>query len=384
VGLLDPSTLILTTLLAGSGASLAPGPEDPASASDPAADGPPVVVLMLPSLDDDRDERAEATIRAHLQELELEIVVERYAGEGPDLRQLFTRSETILERNEGRGIIWVDLGGAGQSVTLHVLERGGAQIYGRRIETADIGEAVAIESLANVSAMAAAALAEGRAIRLEPEPEQEPPESEQEQEQEQEREQEPAPPIEVEGQVIPQPWPRARLRIGYRGQSLAAELPWLSAAELAFGWRPEAAAHLELGYEAAPPVHVDNPALGVRLGLFRVPLFLAGGYRFDLRRGWGLELAARVGVESMRRQTEAYGDALLPADASWRVSLTGGADLRASVELREDIRLWFGLGLVGVFIRSDYVIEGTDTVLLAPSPLRASASAGFDFDLLHR
>jgi hypothetical protein len=187
----------------------------------------------------------------------------------------------------------------------------------------------------------------------------------------------------IEAKLVPKLEPRARLRVGYRGQSFAPGLPWLSAVELALGWRPVPRAHLELGYEASTPIVVEAYSLGLQLQLFRAPISLLGGYRFDLRRGWGVELAGRFSVEPTRRQTVASGEGLTGADPSWRVLVTGGLDLRGTKAISDDLGLWLGLGLIGVFVRSEYVLADMDQPLLSPAPLRFAASFGVAFDLIH-
>ncbi|PRQ06147.1 hypothetical protein [Enhygromyxa salina] len=353
-------------------------------------DQPRSVVLMLPELEDDRDERAEVTIAAHLQDAEIDLLIRRYDPASFELGQLFTRSDALLDGTDARGILWV---GLGQDLTLYVLVRGESQLHGRRIDgSADgsdpddgLGDPVALESLANITATAAIAVAEGQPIVLhapEPGPSVDPerpdagssstpsaiPEAR----------------IEVTGVVIPKLVPRAPLRVGYRGQTYASGLPWLSAAELAVGWRPVARAHLELAYEASTPVTAEAASIGLQLQLFRVPVALAGGYRFELRRGWALELAGRLSVEPTRRRTIATGELLVATDPRWRAMAGAGLDLRSSVALRDDVRVWMGLGLIGMFVRSDYVVADIEQPLLHPSAVRVTAGLGVEFDLIHR
>ncbi|MCA9700605.1 MAG: hypothetical protein KC431_23970 [Myxococcales bacterium] len=367
------STLLLAAL-AWSGSGPAPEPEGAASP----------VVLMLPARADDRDERAEATILAQLEGSEIDLEIRRYDPKAFELGQVFARSDLLFEGSETRGVLWIDLG---EDPALYVIVRGDPQLHGRRIDADEVGEAVAIESLASISATAALALAEGRAIELAPaeapdleaEPEADPPETKVETESPA-----PAPSITVDGVVVPQLVAHGRVRLGYRGQSYAAGLPWLSAAEIALGWRPTPQSHLEIAYEAAAPVSVTAPSIGLELQLFRVPLALAGGHRFVLRRGWGLELAGRLGIEPTQRRTVVIGEALSAEPPRWRVMAGAGVDLRATADLRDDLRLWLGLGLVGMFVRSNYVLVDMNQVLLGPSPVRISVGAGVEFDLIHR
>ncbi|NVB40646.1 hypothetical protein G6O69_22600 [Pseudenhygromyxa sp. WMMC2535] len=382
-----PSLALSSRLVVGLGlgSSLWPGPalaQAPAPAENGEASAA-AVILMLPERDDDRDERAEATIAAHLQDAAFEVEIRRYDPEGFELRALFDESDELLGASAARGVLWVDLEDE-DALALYVIVRGDPQLHGRRIDAADVGEAVAIESLANVSATAALALAQGRAVVLEPAlaPEPEPPS-----EPELPPESPPRPAhthLLVDGVVVPRGHARVRARVGYLGQSYAPGLPWISSAVLAFGWRPVSAAHLELVYEAGPSISVTAPSVGLELQLFRLPFALAGGYRFDLPRGWGIELAGRVGVEPTRRRTVVIGEAIEGAAPSWRVQASAGVDARATLAVRDDLRLFMGLGLVAVFLRSAYVLEDVEEPLLSPSAVRGSASIGVDFDLVHR
>lgn len=352
----------------------------------PDVDGPeapptvvlPTVVLMVPWLaDDDRDERTEATIRAHLQDVGLRLITRRYDPAELDLRELFARSAEPVEAVDARGILWIDLQASDYS--LYVIARDGSQIHGRRIDAADLGDAVALEVLANVAGMAAVALAEGRAIRLAPDPETAEPETEPEPE----PEPDPGPlELHVEGTVVPVPGPRLRARVGYRGQTYATGAMWVSAAELALAWRPAPGAHLELSYDAHPRVVVDDPTFGLRLELLRVPFGLAGGYRFDVSDAWGVEVAARLGVEPTRRSTLATDPDLAATDPSWAIAATAGADLRVLRSVAPGVRLWLGLGLHAALVRSEYGLRDMEFPLVTQVPLRVSASGGVEFEFL--
>lgn len=374
----------------------------PAAAQAP-AQTPSPVVLMLPDLDDDRDERAEATIAAHLQDAGIELLVRRYEPTSFELGELGAHSDGQLDGTDGAGILWVDLG---RDFAVYVLVRGDSQIHGRRIDRRDLGDAVAFESLANVSATAAIAVAEGRPIvlqesaPLEPAP-REPEASEPTSEApapEGPAPEEPAPTervrlepqIEVEGVVIPKLEVRARLRVGYRGQSFASGLPWLSAAEIALGWRPVPQAHLELAYEASTPISVAAPNAGLELQLFRAPVSIIGGHRFELDRGYGLEIAGRLGLEPTRRQTIVVGELLEPgpgleaAPPRWRVMAAAGVDVRGTVAVRDDVRLWISLGVLGVFVRNDFIVADVHPPLLSPSAIRVTTGIGVDVDFIRR
>ena len=345
------------------------------------------VLLMLPDLPDDRDERAEAMIQAHTQDTPVELLVRRYDPASFEHGQLFVRSDELLGRTDAQGILWVDLG---DDLTLYVLVRGDPQLHGRRIDARDLDEAVALESLANVSASAAVAITYGEPVGLAPErvvaPEDET--SAEPTDDEEEREPEPEPPlvghVSVEGSVIPVSIPHLRARVGYRGQTYAAGLPWLSAVELSLAWLPVPRAHLGLHYEATTSASASAASIGLELQLLRVPLAVTGGYRFDLPRGWGLELGGRLLVEPTRRRTVVTGDLVTERPMSWRVMAGAGLDLRMTAAVREDLRIWLGLGMTGMFLRSDYVFADIDLPLLSPSAVRVTAGLGVEFDLVHR
>jgi hypothetical protein len=354
--------------------SLLLGP--PPGASDPAPR--PTVVLMIPERPGDHDERILATVAAHLHELDITLITERYAAD-LDLRNLVADSRAPIERSDARGILWVDAPERPSGdLALYVLERDSPQIYGRAI-AGDLGEAVAIETLANVAAMAATALGEGRAIRLdepapEPTPEPEPIATP-----------EPTPivgTITREGHVDPIQRPWLRLRAGYRGNSYAAALPWQSSVSFAIGVRPAERAHVEMIGDVAIPGVVSTPELDLELR--RYAIGLAGGYAWLLPRGWELELAGRIALEPTHRTAIARSSQLaaLPADLQWFASAELG--LAAGVRLAETVRLSFGAGLAAVLARRELVIDlqaGPQTVV-SPHPVRLTTWAGFDFDLV--
>lgn len=338
----------------------------------------PTVVLMVPERPGDHDERILATVAAHLHELDVTLVTER-CDPNLDLRGLIAASRSPIERSSARGVLWIDVPELPSGdLGLYVVERDGSQIYGRTI-AGDLGEAVAIETLANVAAMAATALSEGRAIRLDApttEPEPEPIDAP-----------EPEPIVGVitrEGAVEPVTRPWLRLRAGYRGNSYAAALPWQSSVTFAIGVRPTADAHVELVGDVAIPGEVATAELELRL--WRYAIGLAGGHAWPLRRGWDLELSGRVALEPTRRETIPRTPELTarPAELQWFASAELG--LAAGVSLADTVRLSLAAGLAAVLVRRDTVVtvpQGEQTVL-SPQPIRAIAWIGFDFDLVWR
>ncbi len=382
-----PSALLALALLSVPGWAWA-GPPTTSSSAQPSVD-PPAIVLMVPELASDLDERALATIGAHLRDLDLRLVTERYDPDELDFRELVTRSRDPLERSDARGILWIDLPrDASSPPALYVLERDREQLYGRQIPS-DLGEAVALETLANVAAMAAVALIEGRAIALDvplpseplpspepvPVPEPEPP---------------PRPTITREGRVVPVLRPWLRLRAGYRGNSFATNAPWQSSVTLAAGVRPHPRAHVELIYDVAPQTTLRHPDLVFVLQRF--PFALAGGWSLPLRRGWDIELSGRLSVEPTRRISIESSDETRVELSGARVRWFSTAELSvaAGARLTESVRLSAGVGVAAMLTRADYAVElvtdqGTSTRrILAPHPVRALAWAGFDFDLVWR
>jgi len=341
----------------------------------------PTVVLMVPEQPGDHDERILATVAAHLHELDVTLVVER-CDPNLDLRGLVPASRSPIERSSARGVLWIDVPERPSGdLALYVVERDSSQIYGRTI-AGDLGEAVAIETLANVAAMAATALSEGRAIHLDvssepapaPEPEPQPIMA-------------PEPIVGVitrEGSVEPVTRPWLRLRAGYRGNSYATALPWQSSVTFAIGVRPVARAHVELVGDVAIPGEVATAEL--ELDVRRYAIGLAGGHAWPLSRGWDLELSGRVALEPTRRETIPRTPALTagPADLQWFASAE--LVLAAGVRLADTTRLSLGVGAAAVLVRRDVVVslpQGEQTVL-SPQPIRAIAWIGLDFDLVWR
>lgn len=356
----------------------------PASPSEQAA----TVVLMVPNHPGEHDEHILATVAAHLHEFEITVVVERH-DPNLDVRTLIPASREPIERSDARGILWIDVPAqAGGDLGLYVVERDGQQIYGWTV-AGTAGDAVAIETLANVAAMAAVALSEGRAIQLDVTPTRPEPEPQLE----------PTPIVEPEpvtgiitreGQVeiVTRPW--LRLRAGYRGNNFAQTVPWQSSVTLAIGVRPAPRAHVELITDIAIPSAVTLPEL--RIVLQRYPFAVAGGYQWPLPRGWDLEPAGRVTLEPTVRHAVAIGtDATvtpLPSSLHWFASAE--LSVTAGVRLAETVRLSMGLGLAVVLARREYVVgladamSSTQQVVISPHPIRGLIWTGFDFDLIWR
>jgi hypothetical protein len=346
----------------------------------------PTVVLTVPEQKGDHDEQVLATVSAHLRELDITLVIERHDS-GLDLRGLISASREPIERHDARGILWIDIPDAqGGDLAIYVVERAGQQIFGRSI-AGQAGDAVAIETLANVAAMAAVALGEGRAIQLDVPP---PPVEEPEPVEEPVVEPEPEPVVGTitrEGHVEPVLRPRLRLRTGYRGNSYAASVPWQSSVTFAIGVRPTERSHVELVGDVAIPSSVALPDL--RVVLNRYPFGVAGGHRWSLPRGWDVELSGRVTLEPTRRRTIATssdaGVTTSPRSLHW--SATAELAVGFGVRLAETVRLSFGVGLAAVLVRRDHVITsttGAEQVVISPHPARALIWAGFDFDLVWR
>jgi hypothetical protein len=349
----------------------------------------PTIVLMVPNHPGDHDEHILATVSAHLRELDITLVVERHDA-GLDLRALISASREPIERSDARGILWIDVPDQkGGDLALYVVEREGRQIYGRSV-AGNVGDAVAIETLANVAAMAAVALGEGRAIQLDVPP---PAVESLEPVEAPIVEPEPEPvtgTITREGHVelVRRPW--LRLRAGYRGNSFAAAIPWQSSVTFAIGVRPAPRAHVELIADVAIPSSVVVPDL--RLVLDRYPFAIAGGYQWPLSRGWDLELSGRATLEPTRRRTiETISTTRVSASpASLHWSASAELALAAGVRLAETVRLSFGVGLAAVLVRRDHVITpadptiGTEQVVISPHPIRVLVWTGFDFDLVWR
>ena len=342
----------------------------------------PAVVLMVPERPGDHDERILATVAAHLHELDVTLVVERYPGT-LELRNLVVDSQAPVERSDARGVLWIDVPERSSGdLALYVVERDRLQIYGRTI-AGDGGEAVAIETLANVAAMAATALSEGRAIQLDT------PASEPIAEPEPDPITEPEPVAIVgvitrEGHVEPRTRSWLRLRAGYRGNSYAKALAWQSSVSFAIGVHPTERAHVEVVGDVGIPSVITTPEL--ELELRRHALGLAGGHAWPLPRGWVLEVAGRFALEPTRRDAIARTSelAVRASGVQWFASAEVG--VTAGVRLAETVRLSLGAGLAFAVVRRDLVVdvaEGQRTVL-SPHPVRMVTWVGVDFDLVWR
>ncbi len=362
----------------------------PASPSAP----DPTIVLMVPNHPGEHDELILATVSAHLHEFEVTVVVERHEP-SLDLRTLIPASHAAIDRSDARGILWIDVPARpGGDLGLYVVERDGQQIYGWTVG-GGTPDALAIETLANVAAMAAVALSEGRAIQLDPGP----PRAVPGVDGEPESTLEPEPAVEAElptgmitregeVEIVTRPW--LRLRAGYRGNNFATTVPWQSSVTFAVGVHPTARSHVELIADVAIPSAVTLPEL--RIVLQRYPFAIAGGYQWPLRRGWDIEPSGRVTLEPTVRHAAASGSgtSVTTSPSSLRWFVSAEIDLAAGVRLAETVRLSVGLGLAVVLARQDYVIglsdamSSTQQVVISPHPVRMLLFTGFDFDLVWR
>ncbi|WP_437723158.1 hypothetical protein [Sorangium sp. So ce861] len=280
----------------------------------PRAARAPVLVLAAFPGAGGIDERAIALVGAHVRPLGVRLQVVRPGAPKPALRALLPDGRALADAWDARGVLWIDAGSRGE-LALYVVERGGDQVYGRRIPVLPGQTATALESLANIAGAVAEELREGRVAGLTkvdvaagapaaaalPEPVAAPA---------------PAAPPAPEAPPDAAPSPRApeaargthagaprlpslAVQVGYAGANFSGEAPWQSAAALRASWAPVDQVVIGLGYDLVPTVTLGDERLA--FDLVRHPVVATGQLRLRLPLGFDLQLGGRASVDVVER-----------------------------------------------------------------------------------
>ena len=224
----------------------------PAAAGPRAARGPVLVLAAFPGAGS-IDQRAIALVAARIRPLGVRLQVIRPGAPRSTLQTLLPDARALADAWDARGVLWIDAGSSGE-LALYVIERGGDQVYGRRIPVPPGQTATALESLASIAGAVAEELREGRVAGLTevevgvaaaaatpaapPEPAAAPA---------------PAAPLAAPADAAPRPrapaveqgappeaprLPALAVQVGYTGASFSGEAPWQSAAALRASWAP--------------------------------------------------------------------------------------------------------------------------------------------------
>ncbi|WP_437576198.1 hypothetical protein [Sorangium sp. So ce887] len=286
----------------------------PAAAAEPRAGRGPVLVLAAFPGAGSIDQRAIALVAARIRPLGVRLQVIRPGAPRSTLQTLLPDARALADAWDARGVLWIDAGSSGE-LALYVVERGGDQVYGRRIPVPPGQTATALESLASIAGAVAEELREGRIAGLTevevgvaaaaatpaapPEPAAAPA---------------PAAPLAAPADTAPRPQaPAARpgappeaprlpalaVQVGYTGASFSGEAPWQSAAALRASWAPVDQAVIGLGYDLIPPATLGDERAAFEL--VRHPVIATGQLRLRLPLGFDLQLGARASVDVVER-----------------------------------------------------------------------------------
>ncbi|WP_437482101.1 hypothetical protein WME75_40160 [Sorangium sp. So ce1014] len=285
----------------------------PAAAEPRAARGPVLVLAAFPGAGS-IDQRAIALVAARIRPLGVRLQVMRPGAPRSTRQTLLPDARALADAWDARGVLWIDAGSSGE-LALYVIERGGDQVYGRRIPVPPGQTATALESLASIAGAVAEELREGRVAGLTevdvgvaaaaatpaapPEPAAAPA---------------PAAPLAAPADAAPRPrapageqgappeaprLPALAVQVGYTGASFSGEAPWQSAAALRASWAPVDQAVFGLGYDLIPPATLGDERAAFEL--VRHPVIATGQLRLRLPLGFDLQLGARASVDVVER-----------------------------------------------------------------------------------
>ncbi len=363
------------------------------------------VALVIPEHAGELDERARATVGAHLQSQRARVVIERPARVDGGV---FEASLRYASEHGAAFVLWVALeepgpdadANDGGAFLLYVLEPGAQGLLGRRVAISRDASSAALENLANVASVVTASLLEGDVVGLVPAETLTPAQEEQP---EVEGPAAPAPP-----EVAPEPAPpetrqpsaperpvpkddsegdddapmRMGLSLGYTGNIFASGIGWQNAAALSLAWLPARGAFVSLGYDLVLPNSVDAPPASFVLR--RHPVVLAGGYRFVITRGLDIELGARVTVDPIVRVSADDQVAPVAERRAVYVFSSVAPTVGVGYQFVPEVRLGLFVGVDAVLRRTQYSVQLPDrrAIVVNPYPIRVIAGARLDFSFL--
>lgn len=322
----------------------------------------PYFVLVLPT---ESDENLELAVRAHLTDVEAQLVVER-ADLSIQFREHLVRAGELASSNDAIGVIWVDLDPTNGDILLYLFDRQGTRTMVRRLESGPEAAAARVEEMALATRSMVTAVVEGGTIDVRPPPPPEPVEVPVEEP----LEVEPVPRPERDIDEEPGP-PFIEVALGYAGQLIHESVSWQNGVRTSAAWLSQSGRFtVGLAYVFWVPTGFDFEIAQLRLtrhsweifGSFSVPLrVLRVGGEFAL---FG-ELSRRV------TSTSAQYQGFQPADPENHLVM--GLSLRIRVHVQ--IWRWLGLGaLVGVdglLRRVRYTIDTpANQVILDPLLIR--------------
>ncbi|WP_437936692.1 hypothetical protein [Sorangium sp. So ce341] len=291
--------------------------EPPSAAREPpsAARAPVLVLAAFPGAGR-IDERAIDLVAAHVRPLGVRLQVVRAGAPRRALHTLLPDARALADAWDARGVLWIDAG-SNDELALYAVERGGDQVYGRRIPVPPGQTTAALESLANIAGAVAEELREGRIAGLAEvdvaataAPSAAPPEPAAAPAPAAPPAASPAaaadaapgpPPPRVERGARPEAprLPTLAVQVGYAGANFSGEVPWQSAAALRASWAPVDRAVLGLGYDLVPAATLGDDRSPFEL--VRHPVSATGQLRLRLPLGFDLQLGARASVDVVER-----------------------------------------------------------------------------------
>lgn len=318
----------------------------PAAADKPRASGAPLLVLTASPGADGISKRIIDLAAAHIRPLGVRLQIVRHDAPRLALQRFLPDARALAETWDARGVLWIDARSSGE-LALYVVERGGDQVYGRRIPVLPGQTATAIESLANIAGAVAGELREGHVAGLAevdvaatesahvtpPVPVASapsaaastaaaassaassaasapsaaalataastaaasapatPPAAP--------ADEAPSPRATAAPPSAPSRLPTVALLVGYSGASFGGAAPWQNAAAIRASWAPVDHAVIGLGYELIPSTSIGDDRSA--FDLVRYPVSTTGQVRFRLPRGFDLQLGARASVDVVQR-----------------------------------------------------------------------------------
>lgn len=332
----------------------------PASAEDAASS--PYFVIVLPT---EAEADVELAVRAHLIDVEAQLVVERL-DLSVQFREHLVRAGELASSNGAIGVIWVDFDPTNGDILLYLFDRQGTRTMVRRLEADEDTAAARLEGMALATRSMVTAVVEGGTIDVRPPA----PPAPVEEPIEEPIEVEPVPRIERDDDEEPGP-PFIEVTVGYAGQLIHERVSWQNGVRTSAAWlSPSGRFSVGLAYVFWLPT--DFGFQHAQLRFSRHSWELWGSFSVPLR-------VLRVGGEfalfgELSRRETSTSNTLQGFQATEpENNLVVGLALR--IRLHVQIWRWLGLealvGVDGLLRRVRYTIETpSNVVILDPLLIR--------------
>lgn len=335
-----------------------------------------VLAIQMPRIEG--HERAAASMEAYAEAAGVDLAVGFYDPASFDITSLRLLSEQRIAGGEANHVLWIV--SEPPPLRVYLYEGETKAVWTRTLDAAAL-DALAAETLANVSVSVGLALQLGevrdlqpldpRELELEPEssrpsgPRSEPtPES-------------PGPEfLDWTSRNAAPIW----LRLSYLGGTFSEHMPWQSAVALRLSWkvRPRLAVWARYAYVATQAVRLD----GVGFDLRRHPVTLGAGARLPLAPRIDVAAGGAVCIDPVTRVLDTPSDSVMERDAGLRLYGSASAYGGVGVHAAPRVRLALDVALEVLLTRADVVVRtGTSTARHEADRMRVQVAAGLEIGL---